>query len=95
MLLRAQYIRDTVALSRMLLDPRDPFAPGRRLGRIAREELPQARIIVDVVGREPGNPPKPPDIDGKSTVGSRDARLGEHRGYCRKPPSAVSRKRRL
>jgi hypothetical protein len=39
--------------------------PGRRIVGIAREKVSDARMIENVVRREPPDPRKSPDVDGK------------------------------
>jgi hypothetical protein len=74
-----------------LLSPFDGRRPRPAIRWIAGEEIVQAGEIKRVVGCETPDPREAPDVDSKFVLCGRDGWLGEHRGYCRKPLSAVSR----
>ena len=60
-----QQVGNGVALEVMLVRAGNRVTPGRRIVGIAREKVGNARMIENVVRREPADPRKSPDVDGK------------------------------
>jgi len=65
-----EQVDDTVMFACTLLGPGNRFGPGQRIDRVTGEKVAQAAVVEDVIGREPANPGKLADVDGKFALSS-------------------------
>ena len=68
MLLRLKQLDEAIALPALSGCARDGVTPRSRVTWIAREEVGQPRVIERVIRRQPIDPRKATNIDGKTTA---------------------------
>ena len=82
-LLRFEDSGHRVALPGMLLSAGNSGAPRRRLGRVPGKESGHPFVVERVVGRQPPDPGKPSNVDGKSHGGGAVSAARSRAHRCR------------